>query len=561
MKARVLWNWSTLCALSVVVALAGCQKNGAPKITVPVVDVHTHLFNARDLPLAGILNAQGVPADVAESLAAVINWWTPDEEDRQSRAGTAKVPPGPATEDLRRVTATIRANTSTRRGRAPGGSSLLAPLTPLQRARLVEFAGRPAPATRDGGGTRATTPDEADVETVARALARAQFPPGDSHVLGGPLTDRGALADLGGYVRFLGVVTSSHARIARQMSDRQYPPVRLFVHHMMDMAATYADAPALPFDRQWDAMARLDASAGGKLVHFVAYDPFRRGDALDYVKRGVAAGAIGVKFYPPSGYSATRNVIEPQPRGDAGAARRWRSRYGGDRPLDAAAIDALNRALFQYCVDNDLPIFTHCTSTGFESVPGYGLKSDPKYWAATLEEFPNLRLCFGHAGGDSFWFSPPADDVPATGPVGAAFGAEVVRLCLAYPNVYCEAGYLERILDPANSGNFKARLGSIIDRPSTAVDGGGVAWKFGDKFMYGTDWFMISLERHPERYLADFWRVFNEDAALRPWAGAFFGRNAVKFLRLADVAGRPDGPFTPAQRAYWQKLVADVQGP
>jgi predicted TIM-barrel fold metal-dependent hydrolase len=541
---RRRWHGWTAWALVALPALAGgcCSRGPVAKIPIPipVVDVHTHLFNARDLPLEGILNALGVPEDVAGSLAAVVKWWTPEDGAR----GVDDTPPGLAPDDLRQVTALIRATMTASRGLGPGGT-LFPPLSEQQRARLFDYAGAP-PAARELGSTPSATPEEAEVEAVARALARAQFPPGDTHPDVATPGARG-LSDLRGYLRFLGVITRGHAAAARQMTDRQYPQVWLFAHHMMDMAAAYAGAPSVPFDRQWQAMTQLDAGAGGKLVHFVAYDPFRRGDSLEYVSRGLADGAIGVKFYPPSGYGAAGNVVEQKPPGNGGDARRWESRYGGGaHPLDGAAIDKLNDALFQYCETHDVPIFTHCTSSGFQAAKDYGLKSDPKYWVAALEKHPKLRLCFGHAGGDTYWFSKPGD---AAG--DQAFGAGVVDLCLKYDNVYCEAGYLEEVLDPARRDAFKARLASVIGRRS--LDG---RWQFGDKFMYGTDWFMISKERHPETYLVDFWNVFQEDAALKPWSRRFFGRNAVAFLNLARVADSAGTPFTAKQRDYWKKLVA-----
>jgi hypothetical protein len=328
--------------------LGGCCHKSA--VAVPVIDVHTHAFNAHDLPISGILSAKGVPDDVADSLSKVINWWTSDDSDSRSIVPADEASPPKPSDDLSQVTKEIRAK-SHERSRTID-DSLLAPLSADQRARLMQFADTGGGA-RDIGARMAKTADESDVETVARALARAGMPPGET-----PADARGIFDDIRGYIRFLGVVTGSHYRLSRQMSDREYPQVRLFVHHMMDMAAAYADQPATSFDRQIDAMQRLDASMNGKLVHFVAYDPFRRGDALDYVKRGLAAGAIGIKFYPPSGYSAAGNLIEPEPQNNPSEARRWRSRYGGNPPFDAAAIDSVNRSLFQYCVENDVPIFT-----------------------------------------------------------------------------------------------------------------------------------------------------------------------------------------------------------
>src|SRR5947208_2762534 len=57
--------------------VVGCGHSSP--INVPVIDIHTHAFNARDLPLKGIFCAKGVPDDVAGSLAKVINFWTPED--------------------------------------------------------------------------------------------------------------------------------------------------------------------------------------------------------------------------------------------------------------------------------------------------------------------------------------------------------------------------------------------------------------------------------------------------------------------------------------------------
>jgi predicted TIM-barrel fold metal-dependent hydrolase len=526
-----------LILMGLFASLQGCCWSGggaaAVKIPIPVIDVHTHVFNAHDLPLKGILGALGAPDGVDQVLADVVDQWTPSDDIDRTRE-VERPDTAPVAGNLTEVAAKVR-SASVSRSRA-----LNEPLLTAEQKRVLnQYVNTSRELVQIN---TAKTPDESAVELVAKALAQANFPPSDS----AGENARGLLTDLGGYIRFLGVITSEHDRIVYDMTHRQYPQVRLFVDHMMDMAAAYGDAPQVPFDQQWDAMTGLDRHTGGMLVHFVAYDPFRRKNALEYVKRGLAAGAIGVKFYPPSGYSSTDNTIETQPAGDNRAIQRWRSRYGGAQPLNGAAIDDLNNQLFQYCVDNDVPIFTHCTPTGFQAADGYGAKADPRFWGQTLHQFPKLRLCFGHAGGDDYWFSPGND---------VGFGVEVVQLCLRYENVFCETGYLEQILATGNVERFRNRLASVIDLPSQCNCAG--HWKFGDKFMYGTDWFMIAKETHPEIYLVDFWKLFDNDhGSLKKWERAFFGRNAVRFLRLSDVAA--DARFTPTQRQYWQKLIADV---
>jgi predicted TIM-barrel fold metal-dependent hydrolase len=156
-----------------------------------------------------------------------------------------------------------------------------------------------------------------------------------------------------------------------------------------------------------------------------------------------------------------------------------------------------------------------------------------------------LRLCFGHAGGEEFWFRDTSDE-------RRSFGEQVVELCLTYRNVYCETGYLVQVLDPKSVPVMQRRMASQIGRLSR--DG---SWKLGDKLMYGTDWSMIATEREAENYLTAYWRAFGTDE-LKSWRSAFFAGNAVRFLRLRDVADRADAPYTPAQREYWRALAAQL---
>jgi hypothetical protein len=54
---------------------------------------------------------------------------------------------------------------------------------------------------------------------------------------------------------------------------------------MMDMARGYDDNPTVEFVDQLPAMQKLDAAFPGKLLHFAAFDPFRRDTALGLVQR------------------------------------------------------------------------------------------------------------------------------------------------------------------------------------------------------------------------------------------------------------------------------------
>jgi predicted TIM-barrel fold metal-dependent hydrolase len=583
--------WS-IAAVFLIAATTGCSgvkpRKKDSRIDVPVVDVHTHAFNARDLPISGILQStsilpQGVPPRVADGVAAALIFWTPDDDGGRTAAEAAgdllsgdsgrNDPKQVAADIRRRIEAKAKATANRKapsRTTAPGAESatatgasirdpkapLLAPLTPEQRAAVKAYAGVDT-AKLDAqmvSGPPDLMADQVNLLDVAGVLARTRF-------LGNPTEPNDAVDEhskvdpskLGNYIRFIYIITRSHYTLARLMTEQEYPEGRLFVHHMMDMAHTYANDPSNPFDVQTQDMACLDEAMKGRLVHFVAFDPFRGNGALEYVKRGLERGAIGVKFYPPSGYSAADNEVEPVPDDSPSAVRRWRSRHGDVDPAEAAVrLNAQVKALFDYCEKNQIPIFTHCTTDGFQAEAGYGAKSDPKFWASALHDHPNLRLCFGHSGGKAFWFPKPGASDDA-----ARYGKQVVDLCNTYRYVYCESGYMAGILDQRSLGVYRDRLASVLDRDATPADGG-PGWKFGDKYMYGTDWFMIAQENNPQDYLRNFWTAF-EDQRLARWRRAFFGRNAVHFLRLAEVAADKCKPFKPAQRSYWNRLVEEVE--
>jgi predicted TIM-barrel fold metal-dependent hydrolase len=510
-RTRVLLLAHGLAAIApLVIEAAIPPTDGSPE--VKVIDMHTHIFNARDLPLRGILEARGAPVPVAVILATILLGSMKDQ-------GTPRY-------DLS-IEEMVRPD--------------VGKLSESDREILLEYVG--ADLTELHEPAKALGFSE-DGTLVAMAMAKIGFPP-DDHVT--PDDYRSQLfasrkvkklkipiSILGGYGRFIGIMLRPHVEIAAAL-QKSYPQVDLFVHHMMDMALAYDDNPKVPFAQQIEDMQKVDAAFPGKLLHFVAFDPFRRQNARPLVEGAVHGfGAVGLKIYPPSGYRAAENVsgkFPPKPSRDAGAVNRWKSRYAGWREQD---LDDTLQGAFGWSVEmKELPLFTHCTPGGFEAERGYGKMANPSFWAAVLAKKENagMRLCFGHGGGDAYWFSDPADDAKHKGDAAWQFGDKVVQLCLKYPNVYCDVGYFSGILNPKKARALLARVQSVIDLPSE--DGG--AWKFGDKMMYGSDWHMIIKEPHHEKYLA-CWDDLMKHVKGGSWRQAFFAGNAKKFLRLNELA-------------------------
>ncbi len=271
----------------------------------------------------------------------------------------------------------------------------------------------------------------------------------------------------------------------------------LFVHHMMDMDNHYPPGRSLyPFvTLQMRRIRILAQRAGGRLLGFVAYDPFREADkgeneAVAVVERALKSGFAGVKFYPPSGYKPLGNTKKDM------------SRSG----KDPSRINAVNERLFKLCVDLDAPVFAHCSP-------------------------------------DAGWCAKPGL------PVDPDFVPEVVRLCQTYPNVYCEFGHTEQLFVESNRPYFARRL-------ADAVTATGVRYDFGTKIMYGSDWHLLARTPDVEDFDDVFRKIFRGNQTLAKYEHQFFGLNALRYLNLADFLSRNSGSLTRQEFEYLSFLAA-----
>ncbi len=492
-----------------------------PEPAVPTIDMHTHTFNAKYLPVGGIARSYTstvVGVDTATAaLMRVIDYIVRALTAESSLCGKPASQPGTASfEPMAKAQGLTAPHEIELRAKVQGLNLLEQHYEEL--AKFVEVG--------DVKGVMAAGP-QVKAGLVERALVKA---------LVEPLTQEDSDAtDLGGKdpLRLVWLLLKSEEQIVQTLRQ-DYPEVDLFVHHMMDLQKAHGDRePYFKFREQIcrakdldERMNRVNFKAKGQLLHFVAYDPFRGAKAMALVKEGMSNGAVGVKFYPPNGYRAAHNEIPPSPNWwrSSTAWKFWRAKYA---KLDDARLDRATSDLFSFCETNRIPVFAHCTPVGFQAVRGYGTNCNPCYWEMALQEHPNLILCLGHAGGSAWWtatnatggkYSPMDCDAP--------YGERVVELCLRYPNVFCEMAHLEEVLSTQGQDRIRGKLAQVLDRPS--VDG---SWKFGDKVMYGTDWHMMYSFHKRQEYLAQFRKIF-DDGPLKPWRGKFFAGNAAKYLNL-----------------------------
>lgn len=503
---------------------------------VPVIDLHTHIFNANDLPLTGIINSAvlkepnvRLPYFLSRAVAVYIQTGTADSD-----SDTAK--------------------------RVAGEKRVAKPLTSDQIAEIRGILATSGGLKEQGQlRTDQLTADES-AKTAAATLLAINF---GGHG-GGSLEDEfGLKPGLGGYLDLVQLLQRSRTEIARTLMKDVNPSGDLFVHHMMDLRRAYGDRPEASFEDQLPIVDRLDEGFDGKLAHFGAYDPFRDHGAMKPVHQAWDAGALGIKFYPSSGYSPAKNAYEPAPPWYRPSYFmqwwRWRSRYGG---LPAEELDGRIEEFLTWAVETKVPVFAHCDKDSATPMDGYWKKGSPENWGVALARpaMSQLRLCLAHAGGDEFWFSRLGTQ--GNDPEAWKFGEDAIRLALQYPNVYLDFGYMQFILTEEGAKRFAARLKDNICRESTGTDENGHTWQLGDKLIYGSDWHMM----HKTPGYQDYFKTFNRIVSAideGKWQRKIFATNAVKFLRLAQRVSESspdkDKPrFSQAQRDNWKRIIDQV---
>jgi predicted TIM-barrel fold metal-dependent hydrolase len=558
----------TAACLGVLFVIAACRSTG-PRLTAeqekikeqlthispfdyalakdsPVIDIHTHTFNARYLPLRGILLGK-------RDALPPVTWLISDP-----------------------CAATLAHALIERTELAPAGDGQSAPrresTTQAQEHRdhgiicgvLLHLLDKAAKkGAWDKTKTRKQQLGAIDETAKGMNLPERMMIVAAAHMMGmqeqvplaGEKSDgvKGMAKEektdgLRGAVRFLWLLTQNDAELPDFFSS-QYEgvPMRgrpLMVSHMMDLAPVY-NQPAegtelLDFkESQIKRMAGFQKRPGSNLIYFVAYNPYRDywgtdGRALDVVRDAIEKqGAWGVKVYPPSGYRAAGNDIKPRPTGIRSriAGQQWDARYGPlpgkSRAEKSRALDKNLRDFLHWCAENGVPVFVHAGTGEFEAQKGYGLHhSDPAFWAEFLKDNPNLRLCLGHAGGADYWFG---------GTKEASWGRQVYDLCRRYPNVYCEITTHAEMVSANRQAYFVDQLAGLFDDSKTDPDGKPYAFSFAKKLVYGTDWYLPDAADR-DKVLLGTQRVFLHCKLRRHYKDYFFG-NALSYLNARERLG------------------------
>jgi len=284
-------------------------------------------------------------------------------------------------------------------------------------------------------------------------------------------------------------------------------------------------------EAQVRVMRQVSILTNGRVHAFVPFDPLRqvafdlgysKGDSLKLVQRAIGEdGFVGVKLYPPMGFSVLGNAERDD---KAFWKQPWLPDWT-DREDLGSRLDGAMRQLFAWCESEQVPVMAHTSESNGPSAEFEAL-TDSRFWKQALDEFPKLRVSFGHFGGSS----PVA--------AGMARSRAFAGLMNAPPTspgsrAYADAGYFVEVI--SKEPDLLAVLRQLYEETSSKGDAALV-----NRFMYGTDWEMTLTEGAVKGYLDGFETLLSELEAQpvmrsqghTELAARFFGLNAVRWAGL-----------------------------
>lgn len=264
------------------------------------------------------------------------------------------------------------------------------------------------------------------------------------------------------YANFLKISTGKSQEDVFKVVRAYYPPDTRFIVLPMDMAYMEAGRVKVDIDAQHDELYQLAThpTYGPQVIPFAAVDP-RRLNVLEKLKNLVEEKSFkGIKLYPPLGYSPKHPNLLP---------------------------------VYEYAQSKNIPVMVHCSTGGVRnkklSAEEATQLSNPDNYIEILEQFPKLRICLGHCGGDAEWQRYLNDPWDETSPhTSKSWLAKIMGFIRSgkYPNLYADVSYtIFKFKD--HSQLLKVLL------QDTHVK---------EQVLFGSDFYMAEQEKFSERQLA-----------------------------------------------------------
>jgi hypothetical protein len=259
-----------------------------------------------------------------------------------------------------------------------------------------------------------------------------------------------------------------------------------------------------PITEQLQVMERIAVLFDGRVLPYAPFDPWRvaAGDSsiIRAAQTAIESGALlGLKVYPPMGFA---------PFGNSGlmpAPNEWPRDTGFSQRMDDALAAVWGWAS---AANHMVPVLSHCGPSNYP-YPDFQNMGKPMNWSVALAKFSNLRVCFGHSGGQDQL------DLPQGWP------DEFAKLESQYVGAYSDLSYFSWILTNKDRNKIQSGLEKVLtNHPSAAK-----------RLMYGSDWTMLALESNAKHYEEDM-ELTLKDPPLAKTTDDVLSANAIDFLGL-----------------------------
>jgi predicted TIM-barrel fold metal-dependent hydrolase len=310
------------------------------------------------------------------------------------------------------------------------------------------------------------------------------------------------------------------------MDTFQNDGIDLYVPLMIDYEYWFKNSPDNLIKDQIEHMY-LDVVLihRGKIHPFVPFDParelaFRHGmnnpdgnpeehGSLQFVKDAIEnKGFIGVKLYNAMGYKPYNNKSVEENRKRI-ALHKKKYIFPGEE------YDEVLAELYEYCVENEVPVTTHCGMYGSESYNDASFDfGQAVFWRDVLsqERFKNLRLNLAHFGwnpkqgyhGDRTWVK------------------DICEMLTEYDHLFTDVAYQEVVMDK-HYPKFKSDYEELCrDYPVVK-----------ERLLFGIDWHVIIRQKNFQNFKEKFLQLLkSDDLFSETEIDDFLGRNALNFLGL-----------------------------
>lgn len=544
----------------VAIALSGCatarQPVGAPDGTRPrLIDVHSHVFNASDLPSERFIRIVFLKHYPKQAIS-VMNIDDPDGMDQLLHLFTFLVGRTGAPSAFQEMKA-LEAGSAQKK-------YLLGSENDKEMILGIADYTKPGAAVADDGGP-------VRKNKILRALDLAAGP-GAVAVAGGDEDERRLAkaqnafrsVDLGTILRWFGLFTRYRHSLAEQLAsdhESQKFPVAMLCPALVDYdhwLGQHLDAPdqtrvkgSSSLVDQVGVMGRIARRKTGPVVHsYVPFDPLRQAawdagvykafDPLSLVKKALREdGFIGVKLYPPMGFRAIGNADKCQRYSEEKSETIKRLLALGPpdptvvdckspypvpgSPALGRRLDAAMTRLFDTVVAENGVIMAH-TNDSNGANDGFSHRADPAYWLPVFKKWPTLHVSLAHFGSfDAQSVGAP----PSAQKEEASWEWTLGRYIRDNPDapVYADISYLVEIV--GKSAAAQADYKRVVKEWFRQFD------PDCRHLMFGTDWMMLGVDPayvgYTERVYSFFSSIFNGNAAKLE---RLFSGNAAAFLGL-----------------------------